>query len=280
MGFWRSYLQKRIVRIYPMFIAALIIYYTLNYFDFETVINTALDIPLHLFLVKGESVFWSIPVELKYYVISPFVLLICHKFLKWNFVSVSILIAVCIMIPMAFHYFYNLPHNTTFGFLPVFFVGTFVAIAEILKKNEVISKIRPGYIDGFGTFCFLVVILTIPYFFNAITGENMNFLRPLFYVPYSVCWGIVLLAAKYGNGFIKWVLELKLLRFFGVVSYSIYLLHLPILVYINSDTTIPDWAKIYFFFGATVLLSSVTYVLIERPGLKINLFNLKRDRVE
>ena len=269
-GFWKSYFKKRILRIYPMYIAALFLFGVLNYWGFDTVIDKLEDIPLHLLLIKGESIFWSIPVEFKYYILSPLILWICHRFLKWNFTGVVTVISILIIIPMIFHYLYRLPHGSTFSFLPVFLTGTFIAIAEILKKDFIKVKISPVVMDTSGILCFSLVILSIPHFFYTLTGMEFNFLRPLLYVPYSLCWGMVLLSSKYGSGIMKRFLELKILRFIGVISYSVYLLHIPVLVYISGNDDVPQGAKVYVFFIVTMICSSITYLVIERPALKLS----------
>jgi peptidoglycan/LPS O-acetylase OafA/YrhL len=267
--FWIEYFRRRLCRVYPMFLFALIIYYILNYSGFETAIDKLSDIPLHLLLIKQESIFWSVPVELKYYFISPLILWVCHKYLKWNFNLVVVFTSVIIIIPMVCHYFIEMSGPSTFAFLPVFVTGTFFAIAEILKKDMLETKIKPRLMDLAGILCFVLIILSIPSVFYGFTGMEFNFLRPLLYVPYAVLWCLILLSAKYGSGLIKRFLELKLLRFFGKISYSMYLLHLPILLYLNENYDVPDWSKIYLFFGGTIICSTITFLCIERPGLKI-----------
>lgn len=70
--YWKNYFLRRFLRIYPLFFISLIIHWLFTVFGIKTVIDNLSDIPLHLLLLKGESVFWSIPVEFKYYFLSPF----------------------------------------------------------------------------------------------------------------------------------------------------------------------------------------------------------------
>lgn len=274
-GFWKSYFRKRFLRIYPMYVVALLIYGTLTSIGFYTAIDELKDIPLHLLLIKGETIFWSIPVELKYYAISPLVLIICRRYLKWNFTLITIFISVLIIITMFSHYFFILPPTSTLGYMPVFLTGTFLAVFELLKKDIFENKNWMRLINIGAILSCLVIILTIPTFFQFLTGYRINFIRPLFSVPYSLCWALILLSSKYGTGPIKWFFELKFLRFFGVISYSVYLLHIPVLTYLDYNTHIPDSAKIYIFFAAITLIGFVTYLCVERPFLKMKLSKSK-----
>jgi peptidoglycan/LPS O-acetylase OafA/YrhL len=270
-GFWKSYFRKRFLRIYPMYLVALLLYGALTFIGFDTLINEIQDIPLHLLLVKGESVFWSIPVELKYYAISPLILIICRKYLKWNFTLISIFISVLIIITMSCHYFFTLPVVSTLGYLPVFLVGTLLAVFELLKKDIFENKSWVRLMDIGALVGLLIMLLTIPSVFNFLTGGayDINFRRPLFSVPYSLLWAVILMSSKYGRGVAKWFFELKFFRFFGVISYSVYLLHVPVLMFLTSNESIPLGAKVYVFLIAISIIGSITYLCIERPFLKM-----------
>lgn len=268
-GFWKSYFRKRFLRIYPMYSVALFVYGALTLIGFDTLIDEAEDIPLHLILIKGETIFWSIPTELKYYIISPLILLVCHKYLKWNFMLICVLSSILIILTMLSHYFFVLPAVSTLGYMPVFLTGTFLAIFELLNQNLLNDKKWIRLIDIGAAVGVCVIILTIPKFFLFLTGYRIDFIRPLFSVPYSLFWALILLSARYGKGPIQWFFELKFLRFFGVISYSVYLLHVPILKYLNYTTLIPDPIKIYVFFFTVILIGSITYILVERPFLRM-----------
>lgn len=56
--------------------------------------------------------------------------------------------------------------------------------------------------------------------------------------------GILLISAKYGQGFIKFFLELKILRFIGTISYSLYLFHM---LFLNLTKQLEVNAQMKFF---------------------------------
>ena len=67
------------------------------------------------------------------------------------------------------------------------------------------------------------------------------------------------------------ILEFKLLRFLGSISYSAYLFHMLVIAFVKKLEVIPQDLKIYFFFLLTIILSTVSYLIIELPLSRINL---------
>jgi peptidoglycan/LPS O-acetylase OafA/YrhL len=79
-------------------------------------------------------------------------------------------------------------------------------------------------------------------------------------------WALFLLGHLHGTGHIERVLRAPPLRFLGVISFSVYLWHLPIVVQ-AARVPIHSGLQAALAIVATVLLSSLTYVAIERPFL-------------
>lgn len=75
----------------------------------------------------------------------------------------------------------------------------------------------------------------------------------------TLCFALLLAAALFGPGAFKWALSLPPLRFIGLISYSIYVWHLPIINLVRNTTA----AVIVI-----LLLSVVSYYVIERPFLR------------
>ncbi len=75
----------------------------------------------------------------------------------------------------------------------------------------------------------------------------------------TICFALLLAAALFGPSPLRWLLSWPPLRFVGLISYSIYVWHLPIINLVR-DT----WAALLVIF----LLSIASYVVIERPFLR------------
>ncbi|MEH6535189.1 MAG: acyltransferase [Psychroserpens sp.] len=272
IGYWKNYFLRRFLRIYPLFVIALILHGLLNLAGIKTVIDRIIDIPLHMALLRGESIFWSIPVEFKYYLISPLIMWFCNKFLKWNAVKLFFVFILLILTSIAIEVVFELPLVSTFKYFPIFLIGTMISIYELLFKNYFKNNIEPKLFSITGLIAFALILITIPFYFEKISGFKVNFHSPIFYFPYAFLWGIILLSAKYGKGIIKYVLELKFLRFIGVISFSLYLFHMLVLNYVKQ-AEIPTQFKFYTFFIISIVFATVSYLIIERPLSKIKIYS-------
>ena len=272
IAYWKNYLLRRFLRIFPLFTLALILHYFLTLLGFFTVIDTIFDIPLHMLLIKGESIFWSIPVEFKYYLFSPIIMWFCHKFLKWNATKLLLFFTTLIALSIVKQFVFDLPLISTLRFLPIFLIGTIISIYELLFRTQLQKTIKPSLFNISGIIAIVLILLTAPFYFEKIFGFTVNFQSFSFYLPYAMLWGVILLSAKYGKGLMKYVLEIKLLRFIGTISFSLYLFHILILEIIKH-VEINQNIKFYIFFLLSILFASISYLVIERPLSKVKIYS-------
>ena len=64
--------------------------------------------------------------------------------------------------------------------------------------------------------------------------------------------------------------EIKFLRFIGVISFRIYLWHIPVIKFV-SQLEIPALLKAWFSILKEILVSALSYLFIEKPFMKIRL---------
>ncbi|MCT4560191.1 MAG: acyltransferase [Crocinitomicaceae bacterium] len=268
--YWKYYFLRRFLRIYPLFFIGIIFHGIWTLCGIQTVIDEFMDLPLHMLLLKGESIFWSIPVEFKYYFISPIIMFVCHKYLKWDSKKLFLFFLGSIFFTIALELAFRLPLTSTFKYFPVFLVGTMISIYELLSKDDLLKYIKRPIINILGNTSFLLILISTPFYFNLLFGFEVNFHASLFYFPYAVAWGILLIYAKYGTGILKQVFEFKFLRFIGTISFSMYLFHMPILKFVET-LNFPEELKFYLFFLLVIIVSCCTYLLIEKPLSKIRL---------
>lgn len=272
--FWKNYFLRRFLRIYPLYTVSLLFFLAITWIGFPTVIQTFEDVAWHMMLLRGESIFWSIPVEFKYYFFSPLVMFVCHRYLKWSiqpiFIFFLILTATAVYIELS----RGLPVVSTLRYLPLFLAGTFFSIAELLNKRSKPSLMSALSVDFLGVVAFALILLSVPYYFHLAFDRQVDFHHSVFYLPYAIVWTTLLLAAKGGKGFIRRVLSFKPLRFLGAISYSLYLFHMPVLQFLQADSGIPHSMKIYLFFIISIFISMLTYAIIEVPLSRIRLYNL------
>jgi peptidoglycan/LPS O-acetylase OafA/YrhL len=268
LHYWKNYFLRRFLRIYPLFLISLTIHLFLTKIGFKTVIDDAIDVFGHLSLLKGESIFWSIPVEFKYYFISPLLIWFLFRIIKLNNFLMLFLLSGLIFFSFSIQWKYKLPIYSTFRYLPIFLVGTFLSVYEIKFRDNLIFKNKPLTLNTIGIFAIAIIVITIPSLFHFLTGLDIRFHSFMFYFPYALIWGALIYSIKFGGGLIRKLFENKLLRFIGTISFSMYLFHMLFLKY-TVESNIPSDIKIFLFFIFTILFSSITYLLIERPISKI-----------
>ncbi len=167
---------------------------------------------------------------------------------------------------------FELDKISTFKYLIVFLTGTFLAIFSVILSPPTSKWLK--FIGLIGLGALVAGFILTPFYMGdwmGINNENNGRKPMLLYVFLS---GIMLFSALYDKGIFKRILETKLLRFTGIISFSLYLFHMPVIQFINNTPALPDFLKIYFFFGITFLFSIITYLLIERP---LSLVVIKRQ---
>ncbi|MEP6795674.1 MAG: acyltransferase [Saprospiraceae bacterium] len=264
--FWKRYFIRRLLRIFPVLILALLLYWGLTDMGITTVILNARDMFMHMSLLKGNGVFWSIPVEFKYYILSPFILLICHFWMKWNLRYILIFFLLISATSLGLDYFIHFNKINTIKFLTVFLAGTYLAIFD-LKINESPFISKWGNMFGIAGFIalFNCLLMNPNYVGDWLGVDNSNNGRKIL-ILYVILCGIMLFAALHSRGIFRKFLEMKFLRFIGIISFSLYLFHMPVIYFMNMGwIKIPWLLQIYFFFGMTIFLSTISFLLIERP---------------
>lgn len=264
--FWKRYFMRRILRIFPVLIVALIMYWALTQVGIRTVIWDTGDMVRHMMLLKGNGVFWSVPVEFKYYIISPFILLICHSWLKWNLKQVLLFFLFISSLSLAADFYFHFNKINTVKFLTVFLAGTYLAIYDVKIKTTPFIEKWSGIIGIAGCMALFNCLLMNPnYVGNWLGVDNSNNGRKIL-ILYVILCAVMLFAALRQKGIFRGFLEMKFLRFTGIISFSVYLFHMPVIYFMNMGLIkIPVGLQIYFFFGVTFFLSMISFLLIERP---------------
>ncbi len=269
LRYWLNYFWRRFIRIYPLFLVALVSYYILNSIGyFPTKIEAFSDIPQHLFLIEGKTIFWSIPVEFKYYFISPVIMWCCHKYLKWSYLKIFLFVLMLVLTTLLLASKGKLSNISTLKYAPIFLSGTFLSVYELLNHVS-FKKLNNRLFDILGITSLILIFMSFPYY-STLLGFELKFHKPPFYLLYMLLWSILLLSSKRSDGFIKSILCFKPLRFLGTISYSLYLFHMLVIPFVKRINIIPSDFQIYLFFLVSIIFSSISYLLIELPLSKIS----------
>lgn len=272
-SFWKNYFLRRFLRIYPLFFLILIVNLTLSKIGIHTGIENLKDIYLHLTLQKGISNLWSIPVEFKYYFLSPIIVLVCHHIFKWRLKWVVSFLVVLIIGSIVKQIYSESEFLSTVKFLPFFLMGTMFSVVEVVKPNLLLNlnnRIKIA-LDFFSIiFIVLIVLICLPVIQHKFITHEGEMQSWKFYMPYSVFWCTIIVSCKYGYGLITKVFNNILFRFIGIISFSVYIWQVPILrvsaIHKFNFNTVQLGIVIIVM---SLLIGSSSYLIIEKKFQKI-----------
>ncbi|MDP4742014.1 MAG: acyltransferase family protein, partial [Schleiferiaceae bacterium] len=136
--------------------------------------------------------------------------------------------------------------------------GTLLAMAQRHLR-------LPG---GIGLALFALILTTVPSAARVLFGTSTFHAYP-YTVAYGLAWALILYQALYHEVALSALGRFKPLRYLGTLSFSIYLLHLPVLSLCQALLPVA-WVMPAFVAG-TLLASFLTFTFVERPMAQIKL---------
>lgn len=201
---------------------------------------------------------WSLAVEEQFYIVFPFVLLFIIKFFKNKmfFVLLSTLVSSLLLS----EYLITKNPTATYYLLPTraweILIGCVVAF--LTNRDQLIHK-RKIVNEFLGLVGLLLIGISIAFFDQSTQVPALPALIPTFgtalvitYTSQKTTIGRIL-----GN---------KTLVYFGLISYSAYLWHQPVFVFVRQYTdSEPNDVTAMLLVGFTFALSAATYRFVEKP---------------
>ncbi|WP_289032202.1 acyltransferase [uncultured Paraglaciecola sp.] len=270
------YWQRRFFRIYPLYTLYLLLGVVSTWFLVTFIGKSGRGIPFeltwfeflkHLALLEGKGVTWSIAVEFKFYFILPILILVIVYIRQLGTAATVslftfLMIASQIISPQS----ESLTNDARLlPYMPVFIIGIFIAVLhEHINKNKPNHKVMMtlkwlGFIGVIG------VIIMTPVIYSKITGVSVpkNFFHKQF-IAYSIFWSFIILSAVNIDGIIQKLFSIKILRFYGTLSFSLYLFHpvyISLLMRLNLNSYLAAWLVLV----SSTITAYLTFVILEKP---------------
>jgi peptidoglycan/LPS O-acetylase OafA/YrhL len=282
-NYLRNFYGRRLLRIFPLYYLVLIIfllilpafrppinlnYYTQNQLWFWTYLQNWLfvfkPIPLDSLAL---SHFWSLAVEEQFYLIWPFVILFIKKPKPLFFLMFSLLLAVVAgrFLIWTFHIeklaYFNL---YTFSRIDGICIGSMLALLRQFNISF-LSKHTSKLVFTLAALNFLF------FFFNRATNFSFPFLAIVGYTTFAIIFGLLVNEAlSRENKVVQFIFNNSILKFFGTVSYGLYIFHWPIYLLIKSQNW---WSNALFtsLFATLIAIavSILSFYFFETPLLRL-----------
>jgi peptidoglycan/LPS O-acetylase OafA/YrhL len=284
---WTTYGVRRLFRIVPLYFAVLLVLFWADLEPFNRhrwSANVHLLVQ-HLTFQKGLSVFWTIIVEMRFYVVLPFLLIVSALVLRKvkNGPIVLILIGGLWIAGVVAGVIQD-GDLRTLGIdkhAPVFVAGVLTALFFHTSKIDTSSRPSKVLFECLA-WCAAVafVCLSIPALYYAITqggsisayAETRSSVLEAFWdvrIPWiGLVLGLFFFSYPNGTGFMRRLFAWPPLVWIGRVSFGVYLIHLTVLeAVVKFD--LPPTVKLVLALIFSVGIASVLFLLLEAPMISL-----------
>lgn len=287
----KQFIIRRSLRIFPIYFLAILALYALDVPPVRETILWCLTYSTNIYIATKQhwmgtiDHLWSLAVEEQYYLVFPYLILFLptRHYLKVLFIMVILSIVLRI-----YFYVQGTEWMVQYVLMPTcldcFGLGGLMAYFFTFKKDTIFEELNKNV---YLVFSFVALVLTfyITRQYQLASGETHNFGNVVFerFIDSVFCFFLIIKAVKGYSGMIKWFLENPVVSYFGRISYGLYLYHNFIYNYFHTPQTsivvrglhkiqriIPSITQnnvfeLFYFFGITVFVATLSWFLIEKP---------------
>lgn len=217
----------------------------------------------HLLFLYGQSVLWTIPAEVQFYGLFALAWVISRRH-PFALVLVGVIaLAGCLLVPTAVVYVGDMPVSSALArALPFFAVGGFLGWAYTGYRDR-LARFQSAWFAA----SLRLVPLIYPKVFQSLFGfTHAMWLSPIVIGALTLAFVGVVFLVPTDNPLIANPAG----DFYGAISYSLYLLHLPVLMALSQA----GWSQfgvlsLVVFLLIATLVSWLSYRLIEPPSRRL-----------
>ena len=256
----RKYLVARGARILPLYLLVVLLSSLMPFAGWEGLYNISdiKTLAAHLLFIKGESVLWTIAPEIQFYIL----FLGLWALNRWRFGYVHLLVFASLILlffsnfPRPNGEVNGLPYDIhLFRSLPYFLVGTLFGMHY--KSFQVPSYMKSHW--------FAVILLLIPLLYPEFSPVNSSakyrmWLNYEVLLVMSSVFFCILFMVPDNNP----ILVNKVGDFVGKISFSLYLLHMPLIIQLNN-LNITVELKLVMFLLLSLIVAYLSYRFVEKP---------------
>jgi peptidoglycan/LPS O-acetylase OafA/YrhL len=279
LGIIRNFMSRRVLRLFPIYYLMILFFFLAKRFlslylwkdEFTPYFFTYTpNFLIHKIGAENSLCFshlWSLGVEEQFYLVWPWILLFCPKRFR---LPVIILLVIVGLIYITVHFSDPNIGAIPFADLHTLGAGGILGCLYVYRHPAISWLERRRHLVFAGTFVHLILVLV---FFR----QDSAFWHLYRDVALCCCTFSIVLVSIFGwKGLIGYITRNRVIQYLGVISYGIYLYHMPVpFVYRSiAGRFFPSFHMspgvfMVFCFAVTIGLAAVSYKYIETPFLKL-----------
>lgn len=286
-----QYLWRRVLRVFPAYYAQLAVLVLIAAaLQWPRPLPDGGELARHLFMLfmpppvgaaPLNGVWWTLPVEFSFYLALPFLALLLQPGRGWWLITGSLFVMVAwrfavvtwladAPVPQRVVAAYQLP-----GALDMFGLGMLAAMVQVNRAR------LPAWARHLLGHHVLPVVALMMILISAywLAGDRQHYWAnyPIFYLwtpVVSLATALLVLSGVNGNALTLALFGNRVIVFMGVISYSFYLWHLPVIDGLLAIRGVTDavgrgFVPILLLSALlSTILSALTYLVVERPAMR------------
>lgn len=269
---FRRFYKRRAMRLFPVLVVVLVahlamtLYYKGNLWTELRTALFALSFTANYQRAVGITppwdlnIVWSLAVEGQFYLVWPFTVWLIHRFTKTPWGMVAGMVPLVIPLAVLRYWEYTqwgwlLVYDRTEGRLPAFILG---GVLAVLWCYDLLPRRLAVWAGAFGG---LVI-------FGGLWMSNFEqpYRYPQLYLLLNVSGMSLVAACLFNDSIVARLLSPKFLRLAGRVSYSFYLVHTQVYIWVLFHRS--SWSMLERVVGAvgiSLVLGTLCFLIAERP---------------
>lgn len=273
---WADYALRRVLRIWPLYLVVLVSAWVMTRWSLPW--HYAIDTPAlwrHLTLREGQSVLWSIPVEFTFYLwLPPIALGIAwlrarRPGIAWELAAGGALLAAALWAWPPSQAGVN---DVRLGpYLSLFLLGAFAARLDLGLRDAGKAPSQAAW-GAVGLLAVAALLATTPVGWAWLSGQPKDpALNHTWFPFFGLAWSALLLAVLHGPSWLRVPFASTPARLLGVVSFSAYLWHMPVLDALRAAGVAASPWPAGLVVAAVLAASMLSYLVFERPWRDLRL---------
>jgi peptidoglycan/LPS O-acetylase OafA/YrhL len=263
----KNFYINRFLRIYPLFFLVALFAWTIEYTLSGTNPLGPKDFPSQLLGLQFDhsyilnSVFWTLGIEVQFYLIAPLLVLIFIAFSRnEGFVLGALFYLACIGLQyfLVIKYGWNYDGRNIVSNLPHFFIGM-IGCALVYRIKPSIFRLLSCIVSSI----FLLALSNYLYHKDPTTYWSSNgiFLIDALILLLIIAHGSIKQSICKNKAYL-------IFGFLGTLSYGIYAWHPLLMRFVDNIQEQPFYISIVILLF-TIVIATISYAVIERPSLKL-----------